>query len=380
MKRRLLWSSAGATICLVLFTAWFLNTFERVSVPRRQAPQAEARENRYLALERFLGRLGRPVDRTSDADVVHRLPSAGALILDRGRAYHLTDVRQEALMRWVDGGGYLILVPELGDAPDPLIDLFDLVWTESESQEDGAVVSSPTPRGPERLSVTIPGTTRPLWVAFESGLTPTGQAPDWMATDATRGAAVLHFGYGRGSVSIIAHLDELISNDAIADNDHAELVSTLLQRYQPRGGVFLLTRLDIPSLGEWLQSKAPLLLVSVAALLLTWLWSVVPRFGVARPEPPQERRELHEHLLAVGRYVQQQGGRAAWLAVVRSAVEGAVARRHPSYRGRSEDLAVLAARAGMSDTEVQQAVAGDGTTSDRFVVTMRALQRVERSL
>jgi hypothetical protein len=85
-------------------------------------------------------------------------------------------------------------------------------------------------------------------------------------------------------------------------------------------------------------------------------------------------------LLAVGRYVQKHGGRTAWLTVVRSAVEGAVARRHPSYRGGTEDLAVLAARAGMPETAVRQALAGDGPTSDRFVVTMRALQRVERSL
>jgi hypothetical protein len=381
MSRRLLWSIAGLAVCLGLFTSWFLNTFERVSVPRREAPQAEARQNRYLALERFLGRLGRPLDRTSDADVVHRLPSPGTLILDRGRAYHLTDVRQEALMRWVDGGGYLILVPELGDTPDPLVDLFDLVWTDTDNPNERNPASSPSsPPGPERLRVTIPGAARPLWVAFEDGLTPTGQPPDWSASDAKRGASVLHFGYGRGSVSVIAHLDELISNDAIADNDHAELVSTLLQRYQPRGAVFLLTRLDIPSLGRWLRSEAPLLLVSVAALLLAWLWSVVPRFGVAVPESPQERRELHEHLLAVGRYVQTQGGRTAWLAVVRSAVESAVARRHPSYRGRSDDLSGLAARAGMPDTDVRQAVAGDGATSDRFVITMRALQRVERSL
>jgi hypothetical protein len=385
MSRRALWILGGMVLSLGLVGSWFLNTFERVPVPRRDAPQAEARQNPYLALERFLSRMGRSVARTTEADILHRLPAPGTLILDRGRAYHLTDLRQEALMRWVSGGGFLILVPETPNTPDPVADLFDLVWTSSlrgsEDGDDPLAEPQPTqPPRPSQRAVVVPGASRPLTVAFQDGLTALGEAPVWAATDPNHGAHVLHFAYGRGSVTVVAHLDALVSNDRIADYDHAELVSTLLERYQPTGAIVLLTRLGIPSLGEWLVAQAPLALWSAALLLIVWLWNVVPRFGPVVPEPSPDRRELREHLLAVGRFVRKQGGGQAWLTIVRSAVEGALVRRHPSYRPGVDNPVMLAARTGIPAADLIQAFTGDGTRADGLVTTMRALQRVERSL
>jgi len=384
MSRRLIWGMAGLAVCLGLVVSWFLNTFERVSVSRRDAPQAEARENPYLALERFLARMGRPVTRTTEADILLRLPTPGALILDRGRAYHLTGARQKALMEWVNSGGYLILVPETPDTPDAVVDVFDLAWTDAlrEAENDDEVPgeqSKPPPK-PSQRPVIVPGAARPLTVAFQNGLTPVGRDPEWAAGNPNYGAHVLHFVHGRGSVTVIAHLDALVSNNGIADYDHAELVSTLLQRYQPSGAVVLLARLGIPGLGEWLVAHAPLALASSALLLAIWLWNVVPRFGVVIPEPSPDRRELHEHLLAVGRFVRKRGGGDVWLTIVRSAVKGALVRRHVSYGLGADDLATLAAHTGIPLADLTQAFTGDGTRADRLVVTMRALQRVERSL
>jgi hypothetical protein len=386
MSRRLLWSVASLAVCLGLATAWFSSTFERVSVSRRDAPQAEARQNPYLALERFFATIGRPITRTTGADLLHRLPVPGVLILDRGRAYHLTGARQTDLLRWVDAGGYLILVPEVGDAPDPLADAFGLAWTDSlrEPATGAGERQPPRPRLPPRpaeLAVSVPGSARPLVVAFREGLTAVGQAPVWAAEDPNYGALVLHFSRGQGRVTVVAHLDALVSNVNIGDRDHAELVSTLVERYQPSGTLVLLTPQGTPTLGEWLMAHAPLLLASLAALLGVWLWNVVPRFGSIVPEPAPERRELHEHLLAVGRFVRKRGGDAAWLPVVRSAVEGALVRRHPSYRlGSGETPDTLAMRTGIPAADLILAFTGDGARADRFVATMRALQRVERSL
>ena len=385
MSRRLMWGVTGVVVCLGLVVSWFFNTFERVSVPRRDAPQAEARENPYLALERFLARMGRPVTRTTEADILHRLPAPGALILDRGRAYHLTGTRQEALMEWVNSGGYLMLVPEAPGTPDPVVDMFDLVWTDAllESESEDEAPGDPQvkrPPKPSRRPVVVPGTARPLTVAFQDGLTAVGEDPEWAATDPNYGAHVLHFVHGEGAVTVIAHLDALVSNDGIADYDHAELVSSLLERYQPNGAVVLLTRLGIPTLGQWLVARAPLALASGALLLAIWLWNVVPRFGVVIPEPSPDRRDLHEHLLAVGRFVRKRGGGDVWLTIVRSAVKGALVRRHPSYGLGDDDLAVRAAHTGIPLADLSQAFTGDGRRTDRLVVTMRALQRVERSL
>lgn len=374
MNHRLIWSVAGVVVCLGIVVAWFFNTFERVSVTRRDAPQAEARENPYLAFERFLGRMGRPVTRTTDADILHRLPVPGTLILDRGRAYHLTYARQVALLQWVTSGGYLILVPEVSGTPDPLVDMFDLIWT------DTLLESEDLPPKPSRRPVLIPGAERPLTVAFQDGLTAVGEDPEWAATDPNYGAHVLHFVHGEGAATVIARLDALVSNSGIADYDHAELVASLLERYQPNGAVVLLTRLGIPTLGEWLVARAPHALASGVLLLGLWLWSVVPRFGVVVPEPSPDRRDLHEHLLAVGRFVRKRGGGDVWLTIVRSAVKGALVRRHPSSGTGDDDLAARALHTGIPLADLSHAFTGDGSRTDRLVATMRALQRVERSL
>ena len=385
MNRQLMWSVTGAALCLGLVTWWFLNTFERVPVSRRDAPQAEARENPYLALERFLARMGTPVIRTTEADILHRLPAPGTLILDRGRAYHLTASRQAALMEWVDNGGYLMLVPETPGTPDPVVDMFDLVWTdsllqsESEDEAPGDAQAKRPPK-PSQRPVVVPGAARPLAVEFLDGLTPVGDDPEWAAADSNYGAHVLHFAHGEGAVTVIARLDALVSNSGIADYDHAELVWSLLERYQPNGAVVLLTRLGIPTLGEWLVARAPLTLASGAVLLAIWLWYVVPRFGIVVPEPSPDRRDLHEHLLAVGRFVRKRGGGDVWLTIVRSAVKGALVRRHPSYGPGDDDLAVRAAHTGIPLADLTQAFNGDGKRTDPLVITMRALQRVERSL
>ena len=221
---------------------------------------------------------------------------------------------------------------------------------------------------------------RPLTVAFQDGLTAVGEDPEWAAADPNYGAHVLHFVHGEGAVTVIARLDALVSNGGIADYDHAELVSSLLERYQPTGGVVLLTRLGIPTLSNWLVTRAPLALASGALLLALWLWNVVPRFGGVIPEPSPDRRDLHEHLVAVGRFVRKQGGGDVWLTIVRSAVKSALVRRHPSCGTGDDDLATRAVHTGIPVADLSQAFTGDGTRTDRLVVTMRALQRVERSL
>jgi hypothetical protein len=386
VSRRVAWSIAGLVMFVGLAVGWFLSAFERVPVHRREAAQAEAVQNPYLALERVLVRMGRPLARTTDADLLHRLPEPGALILDRGRAYHLTGARLQALWEWVDRGGYLLLVPEVQGAPDPVTDVFELAWTDSlEDDGDDDVAGLPTPR-PEvtqelpQLAVVVPDVPQPLMVEFHEGLTVLGREPEWTAAHPDRGAQLLHFTYGEGAVSVVAHLDELISNDRIGNLDHAELVWTLLERYQPRGAVVLLSRLYVPTLGQWLLTHAPLVLLSVTVLLGVWLWAVVPRFGAVAPDPAPDRRELREHLLAVGRFVREQGGGDVWLSVVRSALSGAIGRRLPGWRPGRGDVESLAAHTGIPPADLTHAFSGDGDRADRLVVTMRALQRVERSL
>jgi hypothetical protein len=65
-------------------------------------------------------------------------------------------------MEWVDNGGYLMLVPETPGTPDPVVDMFDLVWTdsllqsESENEAPGDAQAKRPPK-PSQQPVVVPG-------------------------------------------------------------------------------------------------------------------------------------------------------------------------------------------------------------------------------
>ena len=58
MRRRRLWVVLLALLAVGFLAVWLVGRLERVPVPVREAPQAEARRNPYLALERLTAALG----------------------------------------------------------------------------------------------------------------------------------------------------------------------------------------------------------------------------------------------------------------------------------------------------------------------------------
>jgi uncharacterized protein DUF4350 len=402
MSRRFVWGGVALAVIMVLCSVWFMQNFERVETTRREAPQREARRNPYLALERFCARLQRPLSNTSNPQVLDALPTPGVLILDRSRSRHVGKARSDEIMRWVENGGYLIVVPEAGLIPDSIVDRFDLRWAEPRaSHEDKtepagtdsdaqapqrpdatAPVAPKLAPPPERVSVRIPGAVRPLEVSFSFGLEPGKLAPEWQAASPPYGASIMHFAYGRGNVTVISQLAQIASNDTIGQHDHAELMWSLLSRYQPHGPITLLTRVHVPTLWEWLADTAWMVLISAAALIALWLLRIVPPFGVARVPAPAEHRELREHLGAIGRFVWRAGGLSDWLDVARRAFHARLALRHPAIAAlpREQLTQALANMSARPHTAIVHALESDARTPLQFTEALRTLQRLERSL
>jgi hypothetical protein len=295
-----------ALVGLTLLAGWLVTHLEYVPQHRREAPQAEARRNPYLALERFTARMGGKLTRQSDARILDRLPAGGTLFLDRQRAHHLPPERLRRLLAWVEDGGYLIAVAEYRDVADPLLDHLGVRYFEPSPQ---------APREwPEVLEVTLPGMLRPLRIdARGPRLEAGGRQPDWSAGEGANGGGeqILHFHIGHGHLTIASGLDQMLSNRRIGVMDHAEFYWTLLSehdRSSRTAGSVAVAPADAEPAGLAAGERRGAC-IAAAMLLVLWLWRIIPRFGGVQPEAPPARRELREHLAAL---LATCGGRVRW--------------------------------------------------------------------
>lgn len=385
-RRALFWWGLAALAIAVLGTAWFFSEFTRVPTTRWEQMGAEARKNNYLALQRFLSSMGRPVRVVSDAHQVEKLPPGGVLILDRERRRHLPPERAEALLRWVAKGGYLIVAAENAGTEDAILRRLDVSWHEPPRKvEDDApaqkkMVKPPPPSNTVQLP--LPGMGPLALKRMGDGLRAGKRKPAWQAEQGAGQAQVLHYAWGEGQITVFNCFCALV-NRSIGQHDHADIVWSLLSSYQPKGPVWLAARLKVMSLWEWLALAAWMPLASGALLLLLWLWRIVPRFGALRRLPESERRGLSDHLAAVGRGVWRAGGLSHWLQLVRQSLLGNIARRHPHVLQlpAAERAAALARLSGMSTARVHQALEGSGSESPRaFTDTVRAIQQLQQRL
>ena len=424
MTRRIVWIGVIVAALLALGFLGFINFFEEVPVKRHTPPEAEARRNPYLAFERFMLRMGRPLERQNDARQLDHLPPGSIVILDEQRRAHMTAERLDRLLAWVHGGGYLIVAPESGTRDDPILKAFQLSRferaaanatppsaptrdDEDEEEDSGPKADgkqcpaptapparqpgdlcAPTPAKqppPQRYSLQIPGSPRTLVADYSgTGLCTDQIAPAWAAGAPGFGAQILHFRHGAGQVTFVNHLRGLLNNWRIGEHDHAELIWSLIEQQAPGQNtrVTFVTRLSVPTLFEWLAESAWAALIAGAALLLLWLWRVVPRFGPPRPEAAPERRQLREHLAALGRYVWRLDGLDHWLAIARENFLQRLALRHPALAALppGEQASALARLTGRSASMIAAALHGPAGSTTNFTVALRTLKNLERSL
>lgn len=412
MTRRIVWGGVLALVFAVLIGLWLSTRLEQVEVEHWTPPGKEARHNPFLAMTRFLASMGRPLRPAGESDGLAALPPGGVVLLDAQRRSQLTPARTQGLLDWVKQGGYLIVAAEAPGVKDPLLDFFQVDCgcgshrDEPESTADGetgnptgneaentpentAETPAPTavkaPRRPESVSVSVPGAARPLQVDYSYRQLETGDTePEWEAGADNYPAQILHFRHGTGHVTVLASLAGLFDNKRIGHRDHAELLWTLLETYQPDRSrpVTLFTRLGRITLWEWLVRTALPATLSAAALLVLWLWSVVPRFGRKLPVAQPARRELREHLAAIGRYVWRVGGLDYWLETARESCRERLALRHPGLLALApaEQARALAELTRRPASLIAAALHEPARTPQSFTLALRVLRNLERSL
>jgi len=373
-QRTRLWSVIAGLALAVLAATWFFANHDLVSTTRWEGPGPEAERNPYLALERFSARMRRPLQRVRKAEP----PPGGVLLLDRGRRRSVDARRATDLLDWVSRGNYLIVAAEAESVDDPLQERLGV--TRGELPEADPKVPPQDARLP--LSVRIPGvapTLRLEWIPLAGGLAPGTPKPLWWAGTAENHYALLHYSWGKGFVTVVDDFD-FLTNRRIGKYDHAELLWTLLRQYRPQGAMRLAAQLELPSLWSWLAESAWMTLLSVALSILVWLWSIVPRFGLPRPEPEPDRRGLREHLAAMGRAVWRKGGAGLWLDWVRRDFRARLAARYPHLEALPPEEWILSlARMGdLAPGRMAELWEGGNETTEDLLRLLRVLQRIEQ--
>lgn len=379
--RTMLYLTLGVLAAMVLGTVWFINEFDLVPTTRWENMKPEARKNRYLALERFAARMGRPATELTDEHKLENLPQNGVLILDRERRRQLPSQRAESLLRWVEQGGYLIVAAESANTEDAVLQRLDISWHEPKP-DAGNTSQAKAEKAPPTVQLNIPGAGGMALEHFYGGLVAGRLRPTWQAGLEPGKVQVLHYAWGKGQITVFDCFCAF-TNNAIGHYDHAEIIWTLISTYQPRGQLWLAARLKLPNLWEWLADSAWMPLASAALLVLLWLWHIMPRFGGLRRLPPPERRGLNDHLAAIGRAVWREGGLPHWRQLLRQSLLTGIARRHPQVLQlpSPERAAALVRLSGMSNDRVLQALERQNDHSPRaFTETVKAIQQLQQLL
>ena len=144
MNRQLAQRAALIAALVALCVGGFFACFEKRMVDVSSADSAAARRNRYLALGRFLEKMGHEVELAAEIGKLDELPAPPATVFFPLPRATLGEKRTRALLDWVARGGHLVVVtytiwetPEgakagakevlqPGSRPDLLLDPFGL--------------------------------------------------------------------------------------------------------------------------------------------------------------------------------------------------------------------------------------------------------------
>ncbi|MGL5631165.1 MAG: hypothetical protein ACRDD3_02295 [Azovibrio sp.] len=232
--------------------------------------------------------------------------------------------------------------------------------------------------------MTIPGTTDPLFMTFQNvGLLPE-ESPDWHSEIHADAAQVLHYGWGKGHITVVSGFDDLLNNQNIGDEDHAALLWTLVQTYQGDSAkpIWLMVHLEGISIWEWLATTGRTATLGALVLIALWLWRLQPRFGPTLPESDPDRRELREHLAALGRYVWKAGGLNHWLSIARERFFSHLSMRHPALAVLlpEEQAEALAKLSNYPQSLILDSLYGQVQSPQQFTRAMGTLRNLEHVL
>jgi len=321
---------------------WVATQTEWVDVDIPMPARGEARTNRMYAAQRFVEALGAHATR----DLVLAVPPPSSVIVLSAWTWDLSAQRRDALERWVESGGRLVI-----DKSVTISDEFKR-WSgigyqyrrANDDDRDDSQESKTCLRYHEdpRDSAT-PDTHRIC--GFQDGffLTTNGP-PEWGLSAPNVGLKVARVGVGRGTVTLVD--GNAFRDRRLFEGDHGWL---LVRAAQLRAGdeVHFLSEGDYPSLLALTWQRGGPVVVLAAVLVAFLLWRGGVRFGPLAAPAPTARRSLAEQIRGTGRFALHHGGSESLHAASVRALDEAARRRVAGYatlpaKARTDAVARLA--------------------------------------
>lgn len=340
MTRRQLALAGIVVVLLVALGVLARRYLERVPVTVWRGASAEVRRQPRLALERLLAAGGVVPRVVVPGHDQAAWPRRAVLWLDEE---HLDPSRTavEHTWRWVEAGGTLVLSP--GDDGGPFTDRLGVrPRREAPTSAVGRRLEPPA-----SVRVGVPGDDGRYEIVAPRGfLLPT--PPRRAHGDGAGGLAVAEIALGRGRVVVVADLAELWTNSRIGLLDHAALLWALARLDGPRAPLLFTALPPVEITAGLVARRGWPVLVGASVLGLLALWRVLPRQGPTWPPPVPARRQLGEHLQAVGTYHLRTGQRAGLVEAARRAVRDRL-RRQPWIERPADTEALGASPASEAD-------------------------------
>jgi hypothetical protein len=352
VKRTFIWTGVAAAI--VSLIVWVSANTHWVDTEVPTPLKGEALTNPFYAVQRFADNLGA---RTA----WHRslvLPPPDAIVLLSSWNWGISAGRRQAIERWVESGGRLVVDSSLIGGEDEfeewtgiVVEYRDAALVKEQlksSQYDSCrkfdqfVGGSRVSRHPELCNTgyfSFLKTTRPI---------------AWELRDPT-GAQAMRVAIGRGSVTAINAAP--FHYRGLFDGDHGAIFVDAAQ-LEPGDQVFFLTEDEHASLVTLIWRHGAPVVVLVLAAIALMLWRGAVRFGPLAAAPAAARRSLAEQIRGTGEFLVRNGGADSLHAAAVRALDEAAGRRVPAYARETvqERSAILARLTGFDAGALTDAV------------------------
>lgn len=359
--------------------------FVKVGRSVEQPYSGPAKHNPFYVLQRYLEERGLRVR------MVRAWPQA--LESDTLVLWFSDDPVPHALRSWVAQGGQLWSFRDPDDATAPH------AWSETpwqgeepldpEADEEGADSDEADSQSEaEATDEGVAANAEPAATgdasaeAADAGASAATQAADESLLDdewCDQGClAAAQFAYGNGCLTLVRRYG--LINERVSLGETPARIDALLKCRARPSSVLLVTSVGSPWFGQLLLDHAPSALFAFAVLMALALWRNGVHFG-PRPTPPKrERRQLLEHVGAVG----MLAGRVGWvplLSAARSQLRKQLLRRVPHAASLAPEALVqaVAEATEVPRSEVQRALLDEpGTSSQEAREVARAVQALWR--
>ena len=384
---------------IAVLVAWFMRSIEWAEVDVPSPARGEAARDRFYVAKQLTRRLGGSVSTVRDLE---RLPPAGATLVIGSRRWSMFPGREEALRRWVDAGGHLVVLQSAwsadGDTPRWVPMRSAHLRRPGAARAASAAAAANAPRDVESfVALLAKGSpcddfVEPDWIEPAFGAARhyrvCGQpirvlsagAPSWLLSN-SEGAVAARVDYGRGDITANA-LDGSFDNRALVRDDGALAFAAMLQLHDGATVWFFDEETRARFLALLWDRGAPALLLAGAAILLL-LWRSGTRFGPLLEDTARARRSVGEQVRRTAAFIAAGGGAALHRASVR-ALEEEARRSIAGYAGLlgARERAEAIARATREDALALAAAMSPLQRPDRhrLATAIARLERARRAL